>query len=114
VFCGYHSREAGSGPSFAAWAGPATADFLAHRKSLKEPSMAFDWHSEPLRRDTPVTPDYRNTQNVRRFMTGQCGAAFKFDRDFMAWIRNDTPKTMGDVVDEWHRRHSEAIRKTTA
>lgn len=76
--------------------------------------MAFNWHSEPLRRDTPVTQDYRNTQNVRRFMTGQCGAAFKFDRDFMAWIRNDTPKTLGDVVDEWQRRHCEAIHKTTA
>ncbi|WP_353887927.1 DUF6434 domain-containing protein, partial [uncultured Serratia sp.] len=23
-----------------------------------------------------------------------------------AWIRNDMPKTLGDVVDEWQRRHS--------
>ncbi|MGE6385125.1 DUF6434 domain-containing protein [Pseudomonas sp. NPDC078416] len=67
--------------------------------------MAFDWHSESLSRDTPVTQDYRNTQNVRRFMTAQCGPAFKFDRAFMAWIRNDSPKTLGDVVDEWQRHH---------
>jgi len=64
--------------------------------------MAFDWHSEPLSRDTAVTQDYRNTQNVRRFLTEQCGPAFKFD--FMAWIRNDTRKTLGDVADEWQRR----------
>jgi hypothetical protein len=94
-----------SGSPFAAMAGSDNFRHLA-RCMKKEFCMAFDWHSEPLRRDTPVTQDYRNTQNVRRFMTGQCGAAFKFDRDFMAWIRNDAPKTMGDVVEEWQWRHS--------
>lgn len=66
--------------------------------------MRFDWHSDDIARDTPVTPDYRNTQNVRRFMVEQCGASFKFDRGFMGWIIDGTPKTMGDVVDEWMRR----------
>ncbi len=46
--------------------------------------MAFDWHSDLITRDTPVNDDYRNTQNVRRFMTLQCGASFRFDRPFMA------------------------------
>lgn len=68
--------------------------------------MRFDWHSGGIARDTPVTPDYRNTQNVRRFMVEQCGASFKFDREFMGWIIDGTPKTMGDVVDEWMRRQS--------
>ncbi|EIK67842.1 hypothetical protein PseBG33_2610 [Pseudomonas synxantha BG33R] len=66
--------------------------------------MAFDWHSDPLTRGTPVTPSYKNTQNVRRFMREQCGPTFKFNRPFMAWILNGVPKTMGDVVDEWQRR----------
>ena len=64
----------------------------------------FDWHSEPLSRETPVTDSYKNTQNVRRFLTGECGDGFKFDRAFMAWIKNGEPKTMGDVADEWLRR----------
>jgi hypothetical protein len=64
----------------------------------------IDWHSDPIARDTIVTDGYRSTQNVRRFMVAQCGPQFKFDRTFMAWIRNDVPKTMGDVVDEWIRR----------
>ncbi|MHA6575805.1 DUF6434 domain-containing protein [Pseudomonas yamanorum] len=68
--------------------------------------MLFDWHSDSIQRATRVTRQYRNTQNVRRFMLEHCGAEFKFDRDFMAWIRNDIPKTMGDVVDEWQRRNS--------
>lgn len=68
--------------------------------------MDFDWHSDAISRDTPVTRHYRNTQNVRRFMREHCGEGFKFDRDFMAWIRNETAKTMGDVVAEWQRRHA--------
>lgn len=66
----------------------------------------FDWHSSPITRETPVDGSYRNTQNVRRFLTGECGQGFKFDRAFMAWIRDGSPKTMGDVADEWSRTHA--------
>ncbi|MBU9843636.1 DUF6434 domain-containing protein [Rahnella ecdela] len=65
--------------------------------------MKIDWHSALLTRTTLVNKDYKNTQNVRRFMTEQCGEDFRFDRDFMAWIRNGIPKTLGDVADEWKR-----------
>ena len=70
----------------------------------EEHSMQFDWHSTLITRDTPVNGGYKNTQNVRRFMVEHCGASFKFNREFMAWIIDGTPKTMGDVVDEWLRR----------
>jgi hypothetical protein len=42
---------------------------------------------------------------VRRFLQSECGAQFKFDRPLMQWIKNGTPKTMGDVADEWLRRN---------
>ena len=61
---------------------------------------AFDWHSDLILRHTPVTSTYKNTQNVRRFLTLHCGEAFKFDRDFMSWIKDGEPKTMGDVANE--------------
>ncbi|MEF3048750.1 DUF6434 domain-containing protein [Pseudotabrizicola sp. L79] len=64
----------------------------------------FDWHADKISRETPVTEDYRSTQNVRRFLISQCGADFKFDRPFMAWIRDGAPKTMGDVADAWTNR----------
>ncbi|WP_448111230.1 DUF6434 domain-containing protein [Pseudomonas lini] len=67
--------------------------------------MSFNWHSAQLTRNTTVCKSYRNTQNVRRFMVEHCGVDFKFDRDFMAWIRNDVPKTLGEVVDEWLHQH---------
>lgn len=68
--------------------------------------MNIDWHSDELTRDTAVDENYKNTQNVRRFMLAQCGADFRFDRDFMAWIRNGVSKNLGEVVDEWQRRHA--------
>ncbi|MCG8909297.1 DUF6434 domain-containing protein [Pseudomonas sp. DP-17] len=66
--------------------------------------MAFDWHCDPITRQTPLDAHYRNTQNVRRFMTQHCGDGFHFDRAFMAWIRSGAPADMGAVVDEWRRR----------
>lgn len=64
----------------------------------------FDWHSDPISRATPITPSYRNTQNVRRFFRAECGEHFKLDRSFMAWLRDGATKTMGDAVEEWKRR----------
>ncbi|MGG6136005.1 DUF6434 domain-containing protein [Pantoea allii] len=66
--------------------------------------MSIDWHSAELTRMMMVDKNYKNTQNVRRFMVAQCGETFRFDREFMAWIRNDIAKNLGDVVDEWKRR----------
>jgi hypothetical protein len=74
---------------------------LDHREDELKP---FDWHGDPITRATPITPDYRNTQNVRRFFRAQCGDHFKFDRAFMAWMKGAKSKTMGDAVKEWLRR----------
>ena len=73
----------------------------------------FNWHTDPIARDTPVTASYRNTQNVRRFLTSQCGQRFKFDRPFMHWIKDGAAKTMGDVVDEWLTRQLTRNRAET-
>ncbi|HTD06943.1 DUF6434 domain-containing protein [Undibacterium sp.] len=68
--------------------------------------MAFDWHGGIITRQTVVDSSYRNTQNVRRFLSSQCGPHFKFNRDFIAWIRDGVLKNLGDVADEWKRRNS--------
>jgi Domain of unknown function (DUF6434) len=39
----------------------------------------FDWHSEKITPETPITASYRNTQNVRRFFKIECRSHFKFD-----------------------------------
>ncbi|MGY2995817.1 DUF6434 domain-containing protein [Mesorhizobium sp. URHB0026] len=67
----------------------------------------FDWHGDTISRVTAITKSYRNTQNVRRFFTHECGNAFRFDRPFMAWLKDGSEKTMGDAVDEWLRRQAQ-------
>jgi hypothetical protein len=62
----------------------------------------FDWHGGAITRATPVT------QNVGRFLHAECGAGFKFDRPFMQWITDGTPKTMGKVADKWRRHQGDA------
>ncbi len=74
---------------------------------------AFDWHSDRITRATPITKTYRNTQKVRRFFTAQCGQDFRFDRPFMAWLKDGTEKTMGDAADEWRRRKASKRRSAT-
>ena len=66
----------------------------------------FDWHSDTITRDTPITSNYRNTQRVRRFFREQCGDHFKFDRPFMTWLKRTKNQTMGDAVKEWLRRNA--------
>ncbi|TFF38154.1 DUF6434 domain-containing protein [Pseudomonas sp. RIT623] len=68
--------------------------------------MSFDWHAGPITRTTPLDKHYRNTQKVRRFLIGECGEAFKFDRAFMAWIKSGAATTMGEVADHWLHTHS--------
>jgi hypothetical protein len=65
---------------------------------------AFDWHGGKITRRTPITANYLNTQNVRRFFKAECGGAFKFDRPFMAWLKSAEGTTMGDAAREWLRR----------
>jgi len=67
----------------------------------------FDWHSDAITKNTVVNKDYKNTQNVRRYLKKTCGPEFKFNREFMAWIKNGKPKTMGDVAKEWLRNNEE-------
>lgn len=61
-------------------------------------------HSDLISESTPVTSTYRNTQNVRRFLQEKCGPDFKFNRKFMAWIKNGEAKAMGEVAREWQKR----------
>jgi len=66
--------------------------------------MTFDWHSDEISRETPVTADYRTTQNVRRFLAAELVQPIKLKREDMAWIRSGAAKTMGDVADGLRNR----------
>ena len=70
----------------------------------------FDWHSEPLSPDTVISDSYKNTQNVRRFFTEHCGTGFKFNRLFLAWMKDNTGKTLAEAVTECTRLAHEAAQ----
>lgn len=89
------------------------ADFLDGKVSAPErkPGPAFkgpgfDWHSAPLSRSTAITPDYRSTQNVRRFFIAEIGRNFSFNIAFMAWMKANAGKTLGEAAEEWKRVHA--------
>jgi Domain of unknown function (DUF6434)/SAP domain-containing new25 len=69
----------------------------------KAKTSKFDWHSEKLTLHTVLTDSYRNTQNVRRFFQQHCGPKFHFSIPFMAFMNNNSGKTLQDAVNEWHR-----------
>ena len=77
------------------------------RPAVARTSAAKDWHSMPLARTTLIDAGYRNTQNVRRFFKAEIGPRFSFNIEFMAWMKANPGKTLGDAVDEWLRIEAE-------
>ena len=69
----------------------------------------FDWHRDPIDCNTPLTDNYKSKQRVRRFLIAQCGPKLKFDRAFLAWIKDGNLKTLGGAADEWTRRHIRTV-----
>ena len=61
----------------------------------------FDWHGADLEDRTVITDSYKNTQNVRRYFKSKLGAGFKFNIEFMAWLRANAGKTLADACAEY-------------
>lgn len=70
----------------------------------------FDWHGANLTPDTLITDNYKNAQNVRRFFQEYADSKFKFTIAFMAWIKANTGKTLGDAVEEYHAQSALAAQ----
>lgn len=68
----------------------------------------FDWHGEILTPETEITDNYKNTQNVRRFFQAHIGPGFKFNIAFMAWMKDNTGKTLHDAVETYLRLQARA------
>lgn len=61
----------------------------------------LDWASAELTVDTVITDSYRNGPNARRFFESQLGPGFSFNIEFMAWMKANVGRTLGDAVTEW-------------
>lgn len=78
-----------------------TGSKVAPKDVAPKTSSKFDWHCAELTPDTTLTDSYKNTQNVRRFFKSQVGDTFKFNIEFMAWMKNNTGATLADAVAEY-------------
>ncbi|MGL4908982.1 MAG: DUF6434 domain-containing protein [Bacteroidales bacterium] len=70
---------------------------------LGKPHSNFDWNVERLTLETIITDNYKNTENVRAFLTTEIGRHFKFNVLFMNWMKQNNGKTLKDAVIEWKR-----------
>ncbi|MEM6319207.1 MAG: DUF6434 domain-containing protein [Bacteroidota bacterium] len=68
----------------------------------QKPTSRFNWAKEPLTTETIITDSYTNGPNTRRFFQKEIGPKFKFNIDFMAWMRDNCGKTLRDAIDQWH------------
>lgn len=68
----------------------------------------FDWRSATLTQDTIITDSYKNSQNVRRFFQAHVGDHFKFNIANMAWMKENTGKTLADAVEAIKSLEAEA------
>ncbi len=72
----------------------------------------FNWKNEKLSLETIITDNYKNTQNVRAFFKNQIGKKFKFNVEFMDWMKTNSGKTLEDAIREWKRIKSENKKRT--
>ncbi len=76
---------------------------VVKEKRVKTSKSNFDWKKAELLPATVITDNYKNSENVRAFMTAQTGKHFHFNTEFMNWMKCNTGKTLDDAVVEWKR-----------
>ena len=67
--------------------------------------MANDWHRDALSLETRLDNGYRSTQNVRRFFRRYIGSHFRFNVEFMVWMRQHVGLSLAEAIREWKRRY---------
>ena len=67
----------------------------------KGPVSTFDWTAAHLALDTVITDNYSNTENVRNFFKTAIGELFKFNVEFMNWMKVNKGKTLAEAVEKW-------------
>lgn len=84
----------------------------AKPKKKKKVTSRFNWAKEKLTPATIITDSYTNGPNTRRFFKEQIGPKFKFNIDFMAWMKANCGKTLGEAVEQWQKLEDRKKDKT--
>ena len=70
-------------------------------KEKVKPTSRFNWKKEQLTPETVITDSYTNGPNTRQFFLQEIGPKFKFNIDFMAWMKANCGKTLHDAAVQW-------------
>ena len=73
------------------------------RKYSKTPVSKFDWATEKLTPDTIITDSYKNSENVRAFFKRQIGEHYKFNTEFMNWMKSNAGRRLSDAAEAWEQ-----------
>lgn len=85
-----------------------TGEKFKYFSQLPKAVSRFDWNTEKLSLETPITDNYKNTENVRTFFKEQIGDHFTFNTAFMNWMKTAHGFTLGDAVKKWLEITSES------
>lgn len=68
-----------------------------------KPRSTFDWNTGKLELNTPITDNYKSSENVRAFFETNIGSHFKFNVVFMNWIKANPGKTLEDAIFQFEK-----------
>lgn len=80
-----------------------TREALPSKPPKARHQSTFNWDSEILTKDTIITGNYKNGENVRNFFIQEIGTHFSFNVIFMKWMRENAGKKLEDAIAEWNR-----------
>ena len=78
-----------------------TGEIASSTQKTIRKKLNFDWNSEHLTKETIITDNYKNTENVRDFFTREIGTNFSFNVKFMAWLKENAGKILDDAITKW-------------
>lgn len=71
------------------------------KKIVSKALSRFDWNNEKLTLKTLITDNYKNNENVRKFFIMHIGDNFRFNVEFMNWIKQNHGKSLADAIIRW-------------
>ena len=81
-----------------------TGDVL---KSISKPAVSKRKYLNDLSLDAEISDNYKNDETHRDFFKEVIGVHFKFNIQFMNWMKKNVGKTYRDAVNEWIRIYNE-------
>lgn len=77
-----------------------SGEIVTKSQSAKKTST-FNWSKEVLTEETLINDSYRNSENLRTFFKKYIGEHFKFNVEFIAWVKLNNGKTLAEAAIKW-------------